>query len=240
MTPPLELGLVAAATGFLGGVHCAGMCGGVAGAVCAPAPRGSAWRYALAFNGGRLAAYAAAGALAGALGQAGLAWRGDALLQQLMFALASAMLVALGLYLAGIAPFVRHIEAAGTVVWRRLQPCTRWFMPVTSASRAFGLGALWGWVPCGLVYAVLLTALATGGAWQGAAVMLAFGLGTLPNLLAIGVLVQRAAPLARRRLMRISAGTLVAAFGLYGLLQIIAPMVSAGDGLFYHVGPGHR
>ena len=49
------------------------------------------------------------------------------------------------------------------------------------------LGALWGWLPCGLVYSVLLTALASGSAPRGALIMLAFGLGTLPNLLAIGL-----------------------------------------------------
>ena len=103
-----ELALAAAGVaGLAGGVHCAGMCGGIVGALCNSSGRQDAappLRYLLAYNAGRITSYACAGALAGALGQAGLLTRAAPLLQPLMFALASLMLVVLGMYLAGAAP----------------------------------------------------------------------------------------------------------------------------------------
>ncbi len=231
--------------GLLGGVHCLGMCGSIAGLLTAqlpkPSPRsssagggggkrlslertgfndGARWPFHLAYNGGRLASYTVAGALAGAIGQAGLLWRDAVPVQHLLFALSSLMLVALGLYLAGIRNAVRHIEQAGGVLWRHVQPLTRSLLPVTTLPRALLLGALWGWLPCGLVYSVLVTALASGDMQGGALVMLAFGLGTLPNLLAIGLFWENAGQWARSSRVRRIAGLLVAGFGVYGLIRV--------------------
>src|ERR1035437_8576711 len=174
--------------GLLGGVHCLGMCGSLVGILTTQLPKGGArWPFHLAYSSGRVASYTLAGALAGAVGQAGLLLRDVVPVQHLLFALSSLMLIALGLYLAGIWGAVRRIETIGRVLWQRIQPLTRGLFPVTTPLRAFLLGILWGWLPCGLVYSVLITALASGHAQSGALVMLAFGLGTLPNLLAIGL-----------------------------------------------------
>ena len=229
------------AGGLVGGGHCAGMCGGIVHALCASSGRpGSApvLRYLLGYNAGRLASYACAGALAGALGQAGLLTRAVPLLQPLMFALASIMLVVLGLYLAGAMPIMTRIEAAGAWLWRGIQPWSRHMLPVTSLRRALGLGVLWGWLPCGMVYAVLLTALGLGSWWQGAAIMLAFGFGTLPNLLGIGLLWRQLDRLRRARAPRVLAGFAVALFGIYGLAKVMQPVVMADDGLLCHIAPG--
>ncbi|MGQ0525894.1 MAG: sulfite exporter TauE/SafE family protein [Betaproteobacteria bacterium] len=223
--------------GLLGGVHCAAMCGGLVGAACG-GRRERVLRYALGYNLGRLASYTAAGALAGALGQAGLWLRGGALAQQAMLALASMALIALGLYLAGVAPFMRAVESAGGALWRLLQPYSRWFLPVDSMPRALGLGALWGWLPCGMVYAVLLTALATGDAAHGALVMFAFGLGTLPNLLAIALLAQRLSACPRARPVRVFGGALIGVFGALGIAKAALPAAFAADGLLCHIVPG--
>ncbi len=186
--------------GLLGGVHCLGMCGSIVGIFSAQLPKNKArWPFHLAYNGGRLASYAAAGALAGAIGRAGLLLRDVVPVQHLLFALSSLMLVALGLYLAGIWGMVRRIEQAGGMLWRHIQPLARGLLPVTTPARALLLGALWGWLPCGLVYSVLVTALASGSAQSGALVMLAFGLGTLPNLLAIGLFWEKSRRWASRR-----------------------------------------
>jgi sulfite exporter TauE/SafE len=242
MTALFEVALTAAfAGGFAGGVHCAGMCGGIVHMLCAGAgrPRGApALGYLLAFNAGRVTSYACAGALAGALGQAGLLTRAAPMLQPLMFALASLMLVALGFYLAGALPLVSRIEAAGAWLWRGIQPWSRHLLPVTSWRRALGLGALWGWLPCGMVYAVLLTALALGTWWQGAALMLAFGIGTLPNLLGIGIAWRQFDRLRHARAPRVLAGAAVAAFGLYGLANVMHPALAADGGLLCYVIPG--
>ncbi len=207
--------------GLLGGVHCLGMCGSIVGVFTAQVPRDMPrWPFHLAYSGGRIASYALAGALAGAAGQAGLLMRDAVPVQHLLFALSSLMLVALGLYLAGVWGAVRRLENLGAGLWQRLQPHTTRLLPVDTVPRALGLGALWGWLPCGLVYSVLLTALASGSATQGALLMLAFGLGTLPNLLAIGLFWESAKGWVRSPRVRLAAGTLVLAFGLYGLFKV--------------------
>lgn len=237
-----ELVLAAAfVAGLAGGVHCAGMCGGIVGALCNSSGRQDTAppaRYLLAYNAGRITSYACAGALAGALGQAGLLTRAAPLLQPLMFALASLMLVALGLHLAGAASVMDRLEAAGAWLWRGVAPWSSRLLPVTSLPRALGLGALWGWLPCGMVYAVLLTALALGSWWQGAVVLAAFGLGTLPNLLGIGLLWRRFSQLRRTGTPRVLAGGAVAAFGVYGLLKAMQPAAIAGNELLCYWMPG--
>ncbi len=207
--------------GLLGGVHCLGMCGSIVGIFTAQVPQNTArWPFHLAYSSGRIASYAVAGALAGAIGQAGLLMRDVVPVQHLLFALSSLMLVALGLYLAGLWGAVRVIEQAGRGLWRRLQPYTARLLPVHTLPRALGLGALWGWLPCGLVYSVLVAALASGSAAQGALIMLAFGLGTLPNLLAIGLFWERCRHWVQSPRVRLLAGLLVVAFGVYGLYKV--------------------
>jgi uncharacterized protein len=237
-----EIALGAAfVSGLAGGVHCAGMCGGIVHALCAGHERrraGTLARYLAAYNSGRLASYACAGALAGALGQAGLLTRAAPVLQPLLFALASIMLVALGLYLAGALPALTRIESAGARLWRRIQPLTRRMLPVNSLPRALGLGALWGWLPCGMVYAVLLTGLAIGNWWQGALIMLGFGFGTLPNLLGIGLVSQKIGQLRSHGAPRVFAGCALAAFGVYSLVKAMQPSRMGSDGLLCYLVPG--
>ena len=242
MNALFEIALGAAVVGGLaGGLHCAGMCGGIVHALCAaPGGRhgGPRMRYLLAYNAGRIASYMCAGAIAGAIGQAGLLTRAAPVLQPVFFALASLMLVALGLYLAGMLPMLSAIEAAGGRLWRAIQPLTRRLLPVNSLPRALGLGALWGWLPCGMVYAVLLTALALGSWWQGGALLLAFGLGTLPNLLGVGLLWKQIDRLRRFGALRRFAGCAVALFGVFSLTGLFRPAVVAGDALLCYVVPG--
>lgn len=207
--------------GLLGGVHCLGMCGSLVGILTTQLPSGQTkWPFHLAYSSGRVMSYTLAGAAAGAVGQAGLLLRDVVPVQHLLFALSSLMLIALGLYLAGLWGVVRRIEMLGGAIWRRIQPLTRGLFPVSTPQRAFGLGLLWGWLPCGLVYSVLITALASGQAGHGALVMLAFGLGTLPNLLAIGLFWESMKGWVQSPGVRRAAGLLVAGFGVYGLIKV--------------------
>ncbi|MDO8988710.1 MAG: sulfite exporter TauE/SafE family protein [Sideroxyarcus sp.] len=217
-----EFSLVAVfIVGLLGGVHCLGMCGSIVGVFTSQVPKDTArWPFHLAYSSGRIASYALAGALVGAIGQAGLLLRDAAPVQHLLFALSSLMLVVLGTYLAGIWGAVRRLERLGGGLWKLLQPWTTRLLPVNTVPRALGLGALWGWLPCGLVYSVLLTALASGSAPQGALIMLAFGLGTLPNLLAIGLFWESIKGWVQSPRVRLAAGMLVATFGVYGLFKV--------------------
>jgi len=217
-----EFSLVAVfIVGLLGGVHCLGMCGSIVGMFTAQLPQGGVrWPFHLAYSSGRIASYAIAGALVGAIGQAGLLLRDEVPVQHLLFALSSLMLVMLGLYLAGLWGAVRHLEKLGGGLWRRLQPYTKKLLPVNTVPRALGLGVLWGWLPCGLVYSVLVTSLASGSAPQGALIMAAFGLGTLPNLLAIGLFWERCRHWVQAPRVRLAAGLIVMAFGIYGLIKV--------------------
>ncbi len=220
--------------GLLSGVHCAGMCGGIVGAVSMQLPRNRMpVFYHLAYNGGRLLSYTAAGVIVGALGKSGLILKGVLPVQQMLFALASVMLIVMGLYLAGIWQGVRHIENVGGMLWKKIQPYSRGLLPADSLPKVFGLGVLWGWLPCGLVYTVLLSALAMGGALRGGLVMLAFGLGTLPNLLAVGLFYSSVKKFAQIRLVRLVAGALVAGLGAYGLFKLWTTGL-AGWELFCH------
>jgi len=206
--------------GLLGGVHCVGMCGGIVGALAAQAPRQRrAWDLHLAYSAGRIASYAAAGAIVGAIGGAGLLLNHVLPVQMLLYVLANLVLVSLGLYLAGLGNQLALLEGLGAGLWRRVQPYSAGVIPADTPAKAFALGTLWGWLPCGLVYSVLATALLSGGAASGAAVMLAFGLGTLPSLLAVGVASTRLRDLAANRRLRLAAGALVAAFGVAGLAR---------------------
>lgn len=206
--------------GLLGGPHCLAMCGGIVGALTVAPPSGRRhWRLPLAYNLGRIASYALAGAVMGAVGRAGLLLEGALPVQLTLYVLANLMLIALGLYLLGVPQGLTFLERGGQKIWARLQPLTRRFLPATSAARALPLGMLWGFLPCGMVYSVLTTALLTGSALRGAGLMLAFGLGTLPNLLAAGFLLRRFRDLVQGHTVRLAAGLLVAGFGVWGLLN---------------------
>jgi uncharacterized protein len=207
------------AAGLLGGVHCAAMCGPIVAACSSTSPRRGAqrWSLALSYNAGRLASYTAAGALAGFIGQASLALRGDSHALIVLPLVASASLMLMALYIAGVPQVKRALEAAGGVLWRWVRPWSKQFLPANTILRAVGLGAVWGWLPCGMVYAVLVTAVAAGDAGEGALIMLAFGLGTLPNVLAIGALTSRLKSL-RQRAVRLSAAAAIASFALVGAL----------------------
>ena len=201
--------------GLLGGTHCIGMCGGIVGALSLGANSGPS--LLLAYNAGRLISYALAGALVGALGGASLAFSGQLPVRLVLYVLANLMLVALGLYLMGVTRALAFSERFGQKLWRRLQPLARGYLPARTMAQAFPLGLLWGWLPCGLVYSALVTALSSGSAGQGAALMLAFGLGTLPNLLLAGLFAARLRAYAANAAVRRTAGGLVLAFGMWGL-----------------------
>ncbi len=217
----MEAGFTAAfLIGLLGGVHCVGMCGGIVGALTVQTPRRQpAWSLHLAYNAGRIASYAAAGAIMGMLGGASLMFNQILPVQLVLYLLANLVLIALGMYLAGLGNQLAVLESLGARLWRRVQPYSARVLPADTAAKAFALGMLWGWLPCGLVYSLLATALLSGGGISGAAVMLAFGLGTLPNLMLAGLAFKRLRDITSNPRLRLAAGVLVAGFGVVGLAR---------------------
>ncbi len=218
----LETNLFAAfLTGLLGGTHCVGMCGGIVAAMSFQGNVRQPFVFHLGYSVGRMASYATLGALVGLIGSA--AFLSDSLypLQRGLYVLAQVVLILLGLYLAGLNQSIRLLEHAGSAVWRRVQPLLGRVMPVRNLAQAVAAGALWGWLPCGLVYSVLVMALSAGSAPQGAGLLLAFGLGTLPNLLLMGWAAESLRGFARQLWVKRIAGLLVAAMGVWGLAQLV-------------------
>jgi len=208
-------------TGLLGGAHCVGMCGGIVAAISLQPGGRQPFAFHLAYSAGRIASYSAAGALAGLIGSA--AFLSDTLypVQQGLYFLAQVVLILLGLYLAGLNQSVLLLERVGGVLWRRVQPLLARVMPIRTLAQALSAGALWGWLPCGLVYSVLVSALASGGAGRGATLMLLFGLGTLPNLLLMGWAANSLRELVRRVWVKRIAGLGVASMGIWGLVHLL-------------------
>lgn len=237
--------------GLAGSVHCIGMCGGIVGALSASAASPAAAAAAapnaasaarsvipiavaqparpltrvLAYNAGRISSYMVAGALAGGLASGAQSLSALAGVQLGFYWLANLMLVALGLYLMNAWQGLALLEQGGRVLWQAAQPTIapvmKSLMPATRPHQAYILGALWGWLPCGMVYSVLLTAMLSGSATNGAAVMLAFGLGTLPMLTGLGLVGARLQRALQRPPVRLACGLLVLAFGLLGLYRAI-------------------
>lgn len=237
---PVEISYLAAfIAGLLGGVHCLGMCGGIVGALTfginpesvskpddgtavtpAPLARKSLYPYLLAYNGGRLLSYTFAGILVGGITMLAT---NLPVLNNIQFGLqifAALFMIALGLYIGGWWMGLRNIERAGGVIWKNIEPISRRFIPVKSPFQALLLGSLWGWLPCGLVYTILFWSISTGSAIEGGLLMLSFGLGTLPMLLAMGVFAASLSSFIRKNWVRSLAGVIIIAFGLFSLFNI--------------------
>jgi hypothetical protein len=226
---------VAFVVGLLSTVHCVGMCGGVMGALSFALPPATRDRpaqlagFLLAYNVGRILSYALAGALAGGLGLTVVQSSGSVGAANALRAAAGVLMVLAGFHLAGWLPAVARLERLGAPLWRLLEPYARRLVPVHTPSRAVLYGAVWGWLPCGLVYAMLGVAAGQAGIAAGAATMAAFGLGTLPTLVATGLFAGRLHRLGRGPLLQRIGGAAVALVGLATLVYVLYGNVPAGS-----------
>ncbi|MFK7895550.1 MAG: sulfite exporter TauE/SafE family protein [Myxococcota bacterium] len=219
--------------GFFGSVHCLAMCGGIAGTLGQLRPAESwlgNWGRALLYSAGRVTSYALAGAVVGALGHRFAEQTG---LQMALRLIAGALIVLFGLHVAGWWNGLAWTERAGAIAWRRLMPWARRLGEPDRAWKVFSLGMIWGWLPCGLVYAGLAGASASGGAGLGAAFMVCFGLGTLPALLPVSALSDRVGHVLRNRAARRAAGALLIAFGFVAVGGALMPMMNH-EGMHRH------
>lgn len=203
--------------GLLGSPHCIGMCGGIATAMTPARGYGaqSVSGGPLWLAAGRIGTYAALGALGGAAG-ALLARGGEGLVAPLLRPALGLLLIAVGLSVSGWWPrSLAWLEAGGAVIWRRVAPAARRLTPVITRPRALAAGALWGLLPCGLVYGALAAATVSGSAVKGAAFMALFGLGTAPAVAAAGWMAEWLRGRLGRTGVRQGAGALMMLAGVW-------------------------
>jgi hypothetical protein len=177
----------------------------------------------LAYNVGRISGYMVAGAIVGGLFSAvtHLPFSNIETVRQVLQIMSALFMIALGLYIAGIWFGIAKVENAGRILWRHIEPLGRRFIPVDSPLKALPLGLVWGWLPCGLVYTVLISTSTAGSALKGALIMLSFGLGTLPSLLLMGAATSVLMRFTRQPTVKRMAGLLVVALGVLLLWQAI-------------------
>lgn len=227
MTESLPLIGAAFVTGLLGSAHCFGMCGGLSGLFAVNASAASLQRdipMAIAYNLGRILSYAFLGMLVAAVGQSIVG--GIPKLTAPVRLFSGLLIVIVGLQVAFNWRVLAPVEKAGARIWNRIAPAAKGLLPVTSMPKALGLGLLWGWLPCGLVYSVLLLAATTANPAEGAFVMLAFGVGTMPAMIATGVSASKLAEFTSRR--RLGAGLLIVILGLATLAMPVSKLAGAG------------
>jgi sulfite exporter TauE/SafE len=215
--------------GLLGSAHCLGMCGGISGLFALHSGVRGLRRQlpmALTYNAGRLVSYMILGSAVAALGSriADLTPTAAGPVRLV----AGAVIILIGLQIAFDIRALGILERMGGVAWSRISPLAGRLLPVNSLPRALGLGLLWGLLPCGLVYSVLLVAATSTRAVDGALVMLAFGIGTTPAMLLTGLGAARLAQLMQDRRTRLGAGLLIVMLGILTLYMPITALMSPG------------
>jgi len=179
--------------GLLGGTHCVGMCGGIVTALTiglSNQKRNDSRRlftYQLSYNIGRILTYTITGALVASIGAVSEHYGFGMQVRKILTLTAASVMIFLGLYLTGWwKTAIIKIENIGLVLWRRIEPLAKRFIPIRSISHALIAGILWGWLPCGLVYSALFLAMSANSISQGALIMWSFGIGAFPVLLGLG------------------------------------------------------
>jgi uncharacterized protein len=188
-------------------------------------PISAAFSGSLAFNAGRIASYVLAGAIAGFVSSNALSVGlfGDAMAARtLLYVAGQLQVIIMGLYIAGWSQVLVPLERLGRVLWRHISPIAaqqlaRSASAPSSLRGQFTLGVLWGWIPCGLVYAMLASALASQQATSGALTMLGFGLGTLPAMMLVGVSLAKMRAHLQDKGLRLIIGAIFIAVGAVNL-----------------------
>ena len=227
LLPILSAALLA---GLLGSAHCLGMCAGISGLFGVSAEVKTLRRQlpmAIAYNSGRILTYALLGVIVATFGSA-LVDAKPTLARPILL-ITGTVIILIGLQVAFNWRLLNPIERMGSVLWQKLAPVAKRFVPVTNVPRAFGLGLLWGWLPCGLVYSVLLIAATSAQPLHGGATMIAFGIGTMPAMIMTGMGAAQLSSIMRRRGARLGLGLLIVALGVLTIVMPISSWLTAGQ-----------
>ena len=226
LVPILSAALLA---GLLGSAHCLGMCAGISGLFGVSAEVRSLSRQvpmAIAYNSGRVLTYALLGIIVATFG--GALVEAKPTLARPILLITGAVIILIGLQVAFNWRLLNPIERMGAVLWQKLAPVAKYFVPVTNVPKAFGLGLLWGWLPCGLVYSVLLIAATSAQPLHGAATMIAFGVGTMPAMVMTGLGAAQLSSLMRRRGARLGLGLVIVALGILTIVMPVSAWLAGG------------
>jgi len=213
--------------GVLGAGHCIAMCGGVSGMLLSALPKSTQSSahspFILAYNVGRISSYALIGAIVGY--SSSIAAKSIGLPLNIFKFISGLFLILLGLYLGQWHMLLNRIEAIGKRLWKFISPLSKRCLPVNSTPKALALGAIWGWLPCGLVYSTLTWSLASGNPADGALIMASFGLGTLPALFTISFGALSIKTLLQNRLLKKFTAVLLIIYGIYTVFIAYKTMI---------------
>ncbi len=222
--------LVAFAMGLFSSLHCIGMCGSIIGTLTlslSPEIRNQKkllLPFVLNYNLGRIFSYTLAGAAAGIVHSFATTHMTELHGHRFLQLLSAVIMASAGLYIAGWFPRFAYIEKMGMHFWKLIEPYGRKLIPVKNRSQAFVFGMVWGWLPCGLVYAALALSAATGDVKISALTMLFFGLGTLPAVMGVGIMTGLLTRLSRMQRFKQAIGLFMIVLALLAAMPWLNPM----------------
>ncbi|MCI0732349.1 MAG: sulfite exporter TauE/SafE family protein [Methylococcaceae bacterium] len=222
--------LVAFIMGLFSSMHCLGMCGSIIGALTLGLRQDirrstrALFQYVLSYNLGRISSYTAAGLLVGVLHHV-FTLPFNQIDGYRVLQISSALIMGgAGLYIAGWFPRFAYIERIGSKFWRLIEPLGRRLVPIHTMPSSFFFGMVWGWLPCGLVYAALALSATADQIHRSAFTMLFFGLGTLPAVVSVGIMTNLLSRVANNRWLRRFAGIFMIALALFAAFPDLYPL----------------
>lgn len=222
--------LIAFIMGLFSSLHCIGMCGSIIGTLTFSLPvkirtnKLLFFKYVLNYNLGRISSYALAGAIMGAISGVFEFSISNGYGHRFLQLLSAIFMLSAGLYIAGWLPRFAYIEKTGAKFWRLIEPFGHKLIPIRTRFHALLFGMIWGWMPCGLVYTALMLATTTGDILKSSLTMLAFGLGTLPAVMGIGIMTQFLTKLSRMPHFKQIVGLALVALALLAAFPWFNPM----------------
>ncbi|CAL1241589.1 sulfite exporter TauE/SafE family protein [Candidatus Methylocalor cossyra] len=229
--------LVALLMGVFSALHCLGMCGSIIGSLTLSLKRDIRDQkrllipFVFCYNLGRITSYTLAGLLAGTAEHVLTLPLGEGHGHRVLQILSALVMAGAGLHIGGWFPRFAYIEKAGAVVWHKIEPYGRRLIPVETLPKAFVFGMVWGWLPCGLVYAALTLAATTGDVIRSTFTMLAFGLGTMPAVMGVGIMTSWMVRLSEMKKFRQVTGITLIVLALLAAFPWLNPMVRHSVGL---------
>lgn len=223
--------LVAFLMGLFSSMHCVGMCGSIIGTLTlslSPEIRYNKRKLlplVFNYNLGRITSYTLAGALAGVIETVVTMDMGELHGHRFLQLVSAIIMASSGMYIAGWFPRFAYIEKLGLHFWKQVEPFGRKLIPVKNGTQAFLFGMVWGWLPCGLVYAALTLAASSGAIGRSAITMLVFGLGTLPAVIGIGIMTGIFTSLSRMQRFKQAIGLFMIVLALFAALPWLNPLM---------------